>query len=50
MSEPSNESSLLALIRLYDLLEARVATLEEQIQQGDGEEAIDRYLDGTPVR
>lgn len=46
----SDESNLLALIRLYDQLEARVAVLEEQMaQMGDDEEPT-RYMDGTPIK
>lgn len=47
----SDESSLLALLKLYDQLESRIAALEDQIAQMQGDEDTPtQYLDGKPVR
>jgi hypothetical protein len=52
MSENSRESSLLALLKLYDQLEARLANLEDQVAamlaEDDGEPST--YMDGTPIK
>jgi hypothetical protein len=52
MSELSNESSLLALLRLYDQLLVRVQALEDwkaSLEVEDEGEPT-RYMDGTPIK
>lgn len=47
----SDESSLLALLKLYDQLEGRIAVLEEQMAQMQGDEDEPQfYMDGSPVK
>lgn len=47
----SDESSLLALLKLYDQLESRIAVLEDQVAQMQGDEDEPRfYMDGSRVK